>query len=65
MSADGSKVTVVSDQAVVVWDLNTKLWAEKVCFAAGRNLTEAEWTKYFPGRDYAVACDQWPAKPKT
>ena len=65
MSADGSKVTVVSDQAVVVWDLNSKLWAEKVCFAAGRNLTEAEWTKYFPGRDYAVTCDQWPAKPKT
>ena len=51
---------------VVEWlDLDTNLWAEKVCFAAGRNLTEAEWTKYFPGRDYQVACPQWPAKPKT
>ena len=52
------------DEAAVLWPLDTALWAEKVCFAAGRNLTEAEWTKYFPGRDYEVTCDQWPAKPK-
>ncbi|MEP7217243.1 MAG: WD40 repeat domain-containing protein [Anaerolineaceae bacterium] len=65
ISADGSKVTVVSDQAVVIWDLDTAKWPEKVCFAAGRNLTEAEWTKYFPGREYEVTCSQWTAKPKT
>ena len=65
MAPDGQSVVAFSDVRTVVWNLDTKLWAEKVCFAAGRNLTEAEWTKYFPGRDYAVTCDQWPAKPKT
>jgi len=64
MAPDGSYVVSSSDSAVVVWDLDTNHWAKKVCFAAGRNLTETEWAKYFPGRDYAVTCDQWPAKPK-
>ena len=65
MSPDGSYVVSSSDGATVVWSLDTSLWAEKACFAAGRNLTAAEWTKYFPSRDYEVTCPQWPAKPNT
>ena len=65
LSPDGSSLLVVGDTRTVVWSLDPNLWAEKVCFAAGRNLTEAEWAKYFPGRDYEVTCPQWPAKPKT
>jgi len=62
---DGKSLLVASDETTILWDLDTKLWAEKACLAAGRNLTEAEWTKYFPGRDYEATCQRWPAKPKT
>jgi hypothetical protein len=62
---DGKSLLVATDDMTILWNLDTKLWAEKVCLAAGRNLTEAEWAKYFPGRDYQVSCDRWPAKPAT
>ena len=39
---DGKSLLVASDQATVLWDLNTQALPEKVCFAAGRNLTEVE-----------------------
>ena len=63
LSSDGARLTVANDNAVVVWDLDVPLWAEKTCEAAGRNLTESEWTKYFPGRDYEATCPQWPPRP--
>jgi len=62
---DSKSLLVASDETTILWNLDTKLWAEKVCLAAGRNLTEAEWTKYFPGRDYQSTCQRWPPKPKT
>ena len=65
LAPDGSFLVVSSDVSTVVWKLDQALWAEKVCLAAGRNLTEAEWTKYFPGREYAVTCDHWPPRPRT
>jgi WD40 repeat protein len=61
--ADGILV-VSSDQETIVWDLDTSTWADKACQAAGRNLTESEWETYFPGREYEVTCEQWPAKPE-
>jgi hypothetical protein len=64
MAPDGRSLVVTSDTATVVWDLDTARWAEKVCLAAGRNLTEGEWKKYFPGREYVATCERWPAKPK-
>ena len=63
LSSDGRSLTVSNDNATVVWDLDVTLWAEKICQAAGRNLTESEWTKYFPGREYETTCPQWPPKP--
>ncbi len=39
MAPDGLSVVAFSDARTVVWSLDTALWAEKVCFAAGRNLT--------------------------
>ncbi|MGE0601182.1 MAG: hypothetical protein AB7J35_17490 [Dehalococcoidia bacterium] len=63
LAPDASFLATSSDGATVVWDLDVSLWAEKTCAAAGRNLTEAEWTKYFPGRSYESTCPQWPAKP--
>jgi WD40 repeat protein len=65
LSPDGKSLLVSNGDAMVYWSLDAALWFDKACFAAGRNLTEAEWAKYFPGREYEVTCPQWPAKPKT
>ncbi len=63
LSPDGSALVVTSEAVTIKWDLDVAKWREKACLAAGRNLTEGEWAKYFPGRPYAVTCDRWPAKP--
>ena len=60
---DGKTLVLGTASGVQVWDLDVSLWAEKTCEAAGRNLTEAEWTKYFPGSDYEATCPQWPPRP--
>jgi DNA-binding SARP family transcriptional activator/WD40 repeat protein len=41
-------------------DTRTDTWVERACTIAGRNLTQAEWTLYFPSRRYEVTCPQWP-----
>ena len=33
-------------------DTLTYTWADRACTIAGRNLTQAEWTKFFPSRPY-------------
>ncbi|MBK7723987.1 MAG: hypothetical protein IPI33_01680 [Dehalococcoidia bacterium] len=62
LAPDGSYLVVSNDNATVVWDLDITHWAEKTCEAAGRNFTQAEWTKYFPGREYATTCPRWPVR---
>ncbi|MGZ6764698.1 MAG: nSTAND1 domain-containing NTPase [Nocardioidaceae bacterium] len=42
-------------------DTHTDAWAQRACSIAGRNLTRAEWTQFFPSRPYEVTCPQWPA----
>lgn len=42
-------------------DTRTDTWAERACTLAGRNLTQAEWTKFFPSRHYHATCPMWPA----
>ena len=42
-------------------DTRTDTWVERACTIAGRNLTRAEWTKFFPGLPYHGTCPQWPA----
>jgi DNA-binding SARP family transcriptional activator/WD40 repeat protein len=42
-------------------DTRTDTWAERACAVAGRNLTEAEWTDFFPSRPFHSTCPQWPA----
>jgi len=65
LAPDSSFLVVTGDSAALLWRLDAKVWAEKACVAAGRNLSDAEWAKYFPGRNYEVTCPQWTAKPKT
>jgi hypothetical protein len=58
-SADGTALATASD------DRTARLWSgvaspdmqiEKICRAAGRNLTEEEWSRYLPDRPYEETC---------
>jgi|GEM_PF-417268 len=41
-------------------DIAPLLWLDMACQRAGRNLTQAEWDIYLPGRTYRKTCPQWP-----
>jgi hypothetical protein len=45
------------------WTVKTRVatWVQRACRIAGRNLTRAEWRRYFPDRPYELTCPQWPA----
>jgi WD40 repeat protein len=43
------------------WPIGYESWIDKACQRAGRNLTQAEWTQYFPDEPYRLTCLQWPA----
>lgn len=36
----------------------TSTWVERACAIAGRNMTQAEWDQFFPGRPYQATCPQ-------
>ena len=57
---DGSFIVVASDEGVVITSLDPDEWEAQACRAAGRNLSQAEWDEFFPGRDYEATCPQWP-----
>lgn len=44
-----------------VADTRTDEWPARACTLAGRNLTAAEWKRFFPTRPYSATCTQWPA----
>ena len=54
-------VIAAADGRTWTADTRTDRWAERGCALAGRNLTRAEWTKFFPSRPYHATCPQWPA----
>lgn len=41
-------------------DTRTDKWVERACTIAGRNLTHAEWRRFFPRQPYVATCPQWP-----
>ncbi|MFT3854901.1 MAG: hypothetical protein QM733_19510 [Ilumatobacteraceae bacterium] len=42
-------------------DLDPVHWATTACDIAGRNLTAAEWSRYFgPAMPYHATCPQYP-----
>jgi WD40 repeat protein len=60
----GSRVltsTTVPSGTDMVLDLDPSDWPSIACNIAGRNLTQAEWKQYLPGRPYQRTCPQWPA----
>jgi WD40 repeat protein len=43
------------------WELDPNEWQQQACFAAGRNLTQEEWTEYIGSEEpYRATCEQWP-----
>ncbi len=50
------------DGIIVLWDLSTQSWINKTCQRIGRNITQAEWSQYFPGEPYRTTCSQWPVE---
>ena len=55
-SPDGTKLVIGSEGVAVLLDLNPRHWETLACRIAGRNLTQAEWNQYLPGRDYHRTC---------
>lgn len=48
------------DSRIFVWPMQTAAWISQACLRAGRNLSQAEWDRYFPGEMYRQTCSQWP-----
>lgn len=48
--------------SVWLWNVNPNFWVDQICDRAGRNLTQAEWSQYFPGERYRITCSQWPSE---
>jgi WD40 repeat protein len=52
------------DGTIIMWDLNPQSWINQSCQIVGRNLTRAEWAKYFLGEEYRKTCQQWELEPE-
>ena len=60
-SPDGSVLVSGSDRGTLTrWDLNA--WIDQACLFSGRNLNGLEWELFFPGEDYRLSCDDYPAR---
>jgi len=58
-SPDGSMLVSAShDTSVFSWTMNITSWIERACDRAGRNLTQPEWLRYFPGDVYRKTCPE-------
>jgi WD40 repeat protein len=60
--ADGGRtaLTVTSDGSVRRWDLDPDSWLATACQLVGRNLSQAEWTRYMGAEPYVEACSGAP-----
>ena len=53
-------VAAATDGRTWTIDTRTSTWVERACKTAGRNLTQDEWSRFFPNKPYDLACPQWP-----
>ena len=67
LDPDGTSLVAGSEDDIVwSWDLEIESWLAGACNLAGRNMTEAEWTRFQLGGEPVRQCpqfgpDQWPA----
>jgi WD40 repeat protein len=47
-------------RTVRLWDMKLEDWITSACRVANRNLTRAEWERYFPGKPYHKTCPNLP-----
>jgi WD40 repeat protein/energy-coupling factor transporter ATP-binding protein EcfA2 len=61
-SPDGQTLASGSwDKTLRLWDVNLDSWMGHACRIANRNLTRAEWERYFPNEPYHKTCPNLPA----
>jgi WD40 repeat protein len=58
-SPDGNTLATTSNK-IILWDVNSQSWVEKICQRVGRNFTRSEWLQYFRDETYRATCPQWP-----
>ncbi|WP_235948095.1 WD40 repeat domain-containing protein [Candidatus Frankia alpina] len=57
-SRDGSTlIGTVFTEPAVLWDLDVKRVAQRVCAQAGAGITRAEWARFLPDQAYDPPCD--------
>lgn len=62
LTPDGRRlVSVGVDNAAMIWNVAFDEWPALACSFARRNLSKAEWEKYFPNRPYQRTCPEYPA----
>ena len=67
-SPDGTRVVSGSaddldnrwDYMILIWDADEESWLRKLCRIAGRNFTQAEWSRYLGGKPYERTCSGYP-----
>ncbi len=58
-SSDGHWLVVSGGSIVHLWNRRSDELIDVACYAAGRNLTRAEWTQYMGDEPYRKTCEEW------
>lgn len=56
----GQRGTGGSVKRLRLWDMSLQSWLASACGVANRNLTPAEWERYFPNQTYHKTCPNLP-----
>ncbi len=58
---DGKQIALLGEwEKVLLWRWNPDDWINEACGRLSRNLTQTEWTTYFPGEQHHATCARLP-----